>query len=85
MRPHRGILVFVLGILGLICFQPLGVVAWILGSGDLKAIASGQMNPEGKSLTQAGMILGIIATVLLALAIFGVVLAIIVSLLAGNR
>lgn len=50
-----------------------------MGNADLKQIAAGTMDPEGKSLTQIGKILGIIATVLL---IIGIVIAIL-SLVLG--
>jgi hypothetical protein len=69
MKPHRGTLVLVLGILGLIICQPVGIAAWLMGNADLKEIGAGTMDPEGKTLTQIGKILGIIATVLLALGI----------------
>jgi len=69
MKPHRGTLVLVLGILGLIICQPVGIAAWLMGNADLKEINAGTMDPEGKTLTQIGKILGIIATVLLALGI----------------
>jgi len=32
LRPHRGTLVLVLGILGLVCCMPCGIVAWVLGN-----------------------------------------------------
>ena len=73
MKPHRGTLILVLGILSLIICQPVGIAAWIMGSADLKEIAAGTMNPEGKSLTQIGQILGIIAVVLM---IIGIVLGV---------
>lgn len=69
MKPHRGTLILVLGILGLIICQPVGIAAWVMGNADLKQIAAGTMDPEGKSLTQIGKILGIIATVLLLLGV----------------
>lgn len=69
MKPHRGTLILVLGVLSLIVCQPLGIAAWIMGNTDLKQIAAGTMNPEGKSLTQIGKILGIISTVLLIIAV----------------
>ncbi len=69
MKPHRGTLILVLGILGLVVCGPLGLVAWILGQGDLKAMDAGQMDPSGRSLTNAGRICGIVATVLWALGI----------------
>ena len=69
MKPHRGTLILILGILGIIMCQPLGIVAWIMGNKDLKEIAAGTMDPEGKSLTQWGKILGIVAVVLLIIGI----------------
>lgn len=76
MKPHRGTLILVLGILGLIICGPCGIVAWVLGSGDLKQIDAGQMDPDGRGLTNAGRICGMIATILLVLGIIvGIVLA----------
>ena len=69
MKPHRGTLILILGILGIIMCQPLGIVAWIMGNKDLKEIAAGTMDPEVKSLTQWGKILGIVAVVLLIIGI----------------
>jgi hypothetical protein len=73
MKPHRGTLILVLGILSLIICQPVGIAAWIMGNADLKQIAAGTMDPEGKSLTQIGQILGIIAVIIL---VIGIVLGI---------
>ena len=50
MKPHRGTLILVLGILGLIICGPLAIVAWLLGSGDLKAMDAGTMDPDRKSV-----------------------------------
>jgi len=69
MKPHRATLILVLGVLSLIICQPLGIVAWLLGNADLKQMAAGAMDPAGKDMTNIGRILGIIATVLLALGI----------------
>lgn len=65
MKPHRGTLILVLGILGLVVCGPLAIVAWVMGSGDLKQIDAGTMDPAGRGTTQAGKICGIIGTVLL--------------------
>ena len=46
---------------------PFSVAAWIVGRGDLRAMRDGQMDPNGHGMTQAGMILGIIGTVLMGL------------------
>ena len=55
----------VLGILSLIMCAPLGVAAWVMGNADLKAMDSGTMDGSGRSITNAGRVLGIIGTLLL--------------------
>lgn len=79
MKPHRGTLILVLGILGLIlgCGPILGIPAWIMGRGDLKDMDAGQMDPGGRDITKIGMILGIVSTALfvVGLVIFGILLA----------
>ena len=74
MKPHRGTLILVLGILGLVlgCF-PLSIVAWVMGSGDLKEMDAGAIDPSGRSMTNAGKICGIIGTIL---AVIGVLIGI---------
>jgi hypothetical protein len=74
MKPHRGTLILVLGILGLIVCGPLAIVAWILGSGDLKEMDAGMMDPAGRGNTQAGRICGIIGTILLIIGLLVAVL-----------
>ena len=77
MKPHRGVLVLVLGILGLVgCGILTAIPAWVIGSGDLKAMDAGTMDPSGRSLTNAGRICGMIATILAIAAIVVVVLLI---------
>ena len=66
--PGRGTLILVLGILGLVVCGFLAPVAWIMGASDLKKIAAGHISPEAKGTTQAGMICGIIGSVLMILA-----------------
>lgn len=89
MKPHRGTLILVFGILSLVvsCF-PLGIAAWIMGNGDLKQMDAGTMDPSGRSNTNAGRICGIIGTVLLIISVVvfvGVmILAIIIPLLAHS-
>lgn len=74
MEPHRGTLILVLGIIGLVMCQLLGPVAWILGKGDLAKIRAGTMDPRGESETNIGMILGIVASVFLILQMLVVLL-----------
>jgi len=65
MKPHRGNLILVLGILGLVICGFLGIPAWIMGKNDLQEMDAGQMDPSGRSLTNAGRICGLIACILL--------------------
>lgn len=69
MKPHRGTLILVLGILSLVVCAPLGIIAWIMGNGDLKQIDAGAMDPSGRSVTNAGRICGMIAVILMAIAV----------------
>lgn len=85
MRPHRGVLILVFGILGLVCCFIFGIVAWVMGNGDLREMNAGRMDPSGQGLTQAGKICGIISV---AFAIVGVIIGILMTIagsLAGVR
>lgn len=63
--PHRGAAVLVLGILGLATgCGILGIIAWVMGTKDLRLMAAGQMDRAGESTTKAGRICGIIAALL---------------------
>lgn len=75
-RPHRGAVILTLGIIGLVfstagaafcIIMPivglaLSIPAWVMGAADLKAINRGEMDPQGKGPTTAGMITGIAGT-----------------------
>lgn len=69
LTPHRGVLVLILAILGwAICFV-FAPFAWAMGSADLRAMRGGTMDPSGMGMTQAGMILGMIQTILFIIAV----------------
>ena len=80
MKPHRGTMILVLGILGLLVCGPLGIAAWVMGNGDLKEIDAGTMDPSGRGTTQAGKICGMIATILM---IVGFIIGLIVAVVVG--
>ena len=68
----RGQLIMVLGILSFFIGGPiLGLVAWIMGSHDLKEMRAGRMDPEGESQTNTGRICGMISTLLGAVVMVG--------------
>jgi hypothetical protein len=72
-RPHRGGTILTYGIVGIACCIILAPVAWAMGQADLQQIRDGRMDPAGRGLTQAGMVLGIIGSIILAIQIvFGV-------------
>jgi hypothetical protein len=77
-EPHRGPTVLLLGIGSLVvpflCFGlaifglPLGIVAWVMGQRDLRRMDAGEVDNQGRGSTQAGMVCGIIGTVLSGIA-----------------
>jgi len=69
MKPHRGTLVLVLGILGLVICGPCGIAAWAMGASDLKEMDAGTMDPSGRGPTQAGKICGMVACILMIVAL----------------
>lgn len=65
LKPDRGTLILVLGILSLVgCGLFTGIPAWVMGNGDLKEIDAGRMNPGGRGSTNAGKICGMISVIL---------------------
>ena len=71
MEPHRGAMILVFGILGLVVCVIFGIVAWVMGNSDLQAMAAGRMDPSGEGMTKAGKICGMISV---ALAVVGIVI-----------
>ena len=67
LLPHRGGVILTLAILGWALCPVFGPFAWAMGQSDMHAMRAGTMDPAGIPLTQAGMILGIIQTILLLL------------------
>lgn len=65
--------VLVLGIIGIVLCQILGPIAWVMGNNELAAIDAGRRAPENRGTANAGRILGIIGTVLLALSIIAII------------
>ncbi len=70
VKPHRGGAVLALGIIGIVLCFIAGIIAWVMGKNDLTEMDAGTRDREGYSLTKAGMICGIIGTVLGVLSFF---------------
>jgi hypothetical protein len=77
-RPHRGTLILVLGILGIVCCGILGIIAWVMGNSDLEAMRRGEMDRSGEALTNAGRICGMISV---ALWVMGIIVNIVLMIL----
>lgn len=71
---NRAITALVVGLVSVLtcCGMPLAPVAWYLGNQELKAIAEGRSPAEGNSLALAAKILGMVGTLMMALAAFWV-------------
>lgn len=81
-KPHRGTMILIFGIIGLVCCVIFGIVAWVMGKKDLAEMDAGLMDPSGRGLTNAGKILGIISVVLTL--IYVIINAILVATGAGT-
>ena len=86
---HRGGMILALSIVSIVCnpFMIPGIMAWVMGRSDLKKIRSGVMDREGEGLTQAGMIIGMIMTILYGLGMllyFGLIILMLFAAAAGG-
>jgi hypothetical protein len=66
-KSSRATTSLVLGILGFLCCQLCAPFAWYMGKQELAAIRAGTSPASGEGSAKAGMILGLIGTILLIL------------------
>jgi hypothetical protein len=69
VKPHRGVLILVFGILGIVVCVIFGIVAWVMGNKDLAMMQAGMMDRTGEGLTKAGKICGMVGVGLTVLGI----------------
>ena len=81
-RPHRGGVILAFGILGMLLCVVFGIIAWVMGNHDLQAMREGRMDPSGRSLTEAGRVIGIISV---ALRVAALIFFILFSSLVGRH
>jgi len=62
LRPHRGAMILVFGILGIVLCFVFGIIAWVMGNDDIRQMNAGLMDPAGRDMTQIGRIMGIVVT-----------------------
>lgn len=82
VQPHRGEVVFLLGLFGLLLGCPVfSGAAWYLGGADLRAMNLGLMNAGGRGMTTFGYVLGIVVSCFWIVAVLIAMLVISVSIL----
>lgn len=84
MRPHRGVMILVFGILSFVVCPFFGVAAWVMGNNDLQEMSMGLMDPTGRDLTNAGRICGIVGTALLILQMLIIISVVFTMVLSAN-
>lgn len=83
LRPHRGTMILVLGILGLVVCVICGIVAWVMGNADIREMEAGRMDPSGLGMTKAGKICGMVGVALMLVVIVIWVLMVGLALIGG--
>ena len=79
LKPHRGVTVLVLGIIGIVLCFICGIIAWVMGKNDLKEMDAGTMDPAGRGMTNAGKICGMIGVILACVGLVFWLLGIIIA------
>ena len=83
----QAVIALILGIVGLVFCQLIGIAAWIIGAKERNAIKRGESPEAGMGLATAGWILGIIDTIIIiALFLAGIIISVLVPIiLSGPR
>src|SRR5689334_7312997 len=71
----RATTTLVLGILGFLCCQLCAPFAWYFGKKEVQVIKDGTSPAAGQGFAMAGMVLGIIGTILLVLGVIWIFFA----------
>lgn len=74
-KANRGDLILFFGLISLLCCWPLGIAAWVMGNSDLKGIRNGSVSSDGLGTLKVGRVLGIVGTVIFALAVSAAIVA----------
>ena len=88
VKPEGGSTIFVLGLLGLLLCQVLGIIAWVQGNTYMYNACKMQkcrnvgVEPEG--IAVAGRILGMISSILFILSLVGIVIALIIPAVSSQ-
>jgi hypothetical protein len=80
-EPSQAVLALVLAIVGLVAFQIICPVAWVLANREIRGIDQGLRNPTNRGTAVAAKVIGIIGSVLLVLGVL-LLLLVLVGLFA---
>ncbi len=84
-EPHRGGMILAFGILGWAVCVIFGIMAWVMGNADLRAMDEGRMDPKGRGMTQVGKMLGMIQCILALICIPVYLGLLFMGVLGGGR
>ena len=83
MRPHRGALILVFGILGFGVCPFFGIAAWVMGNTDLEEMTAGRMDSSGRDITNAGRICGMVSAGLLLIQLLIIIMFVVLRVSLG--
>jgi len=69
MKPERGTLILVFGILGIVACGIFAIVAYVMGNADLRDMDAGIMDPTGYDNTKTGRLIGLIGIWLMVIGV----------------
>ncbi|MEK6269639.1 MAG: hypothetical protein N2B57_02680 [Planctomycetales bacterium] len=75
-KPEGGVSIFVIGLLGMLLCQVLGIIAWVQGNTYMQKCRNLGVEPEG--IAVAGRILGMISSILFIIGLVGIFIALII-------
>ncbi|MDG2408903.1 MAG: hypothetical protein P8M53_07850 [Pirellulales bacterium] len=82
VKPEGGSTIFVLGLLGLLLCQVLGIIAWVQGNTYMQKCRNMGVEPEG--IAVAGRILGIISSIFFIIGLVGIFIALIIPAVSSQ-
>ena len=83
-ESSNALLALILSIANFVVCPILAPIAWYIASKELQAIDAGRRDPSKRDQANAGRILGIIGTVLLALGVLFLFFVIVIAVAAGS-
>jgi len=84
-EPSQAVLALVVAVVGLIAFQLICPVAWVLANREIQAIDQRRRNPSNRGTAVAAKVIGIIGSVLLVLVILFLLLALVGLFAVSSR